>query len=253
MSAWNGLDFLILIILVLNMVLGMVRGGGREGISLICLSVALIVSIRFTVPLANFINTSPLIQGTGPHTFVLAGVLDNQFVINFIKAIDAGPVTVDTLYQLGYTVSLLICFVGTFSICEAGLSMTGFLEAYGLTTSVINRKFGGALGLTRGYIITLVFLSILAIHLNPGNNSKLISGSYFAGLFDSQTRLLDRLISSQDVEKYHDLYFKQNIQPEELYRILKKPPDLAPAPEQNGKAITTPIQNPPSLPTGESF
>src|SRR5690606_5523350 len=130
MSGWNGLDFLIFIILVVNTVLGMVRGGSREAISLMCLSAALIVTIRFTVPLANLINSSPLIEG----------VVNNTFMQNFMQAIDAGPLTVDLLNQLGYTISMLVCFVGTFSACEAGLSMTGFLEAYGFATAVINRK-----------------------------------------------------------------------------------------------------------------
>ncbi|VVC76703.1 hypothetical protein AQUSIP_20280 [Aquicella siphonis] len=234
MSGWNGLDFLIFIILVVNTVLGMVRGGSREAISLMCLSAALIVTIRFTVPLANLINSSPLIEG----------VVNNTFMQNFMQAIDAGPLTVDLLNQLGYTISMLVCFVGTFSACEAGLSMTGFLEAYGFATAVINRKLGGALGLTRGYIINLLFLSILAIHLNPGFDSRLVSGSYFAGLFSSQTLFLDKLISSQDVEKYHELYMKQNIKPEQLYKVLSKPEDITePAPAgQNGSAINPSTQ-----------
>lgn len=233
MNGWNGLDFLIFIVLVVNLVLGMVRGGSREAISLMCLSAALIVTIRFTVPLANLINSSPLI----------GGVVDNSFVQNFMQAIDAGPLTVDLLNQVGYSISMLICFVGTFSICEAALSMTGFLEAYGFATAIINRKLGGALGLTRGYIITLLILSILAIHLNPGFDSKFISGSYFANLFSSQTLFLDRLISSQDVEKYHELYMKQNIKPEQLYKVLNKPNDITPPPAgQNGSGISPSAQ-----------
>jgi uncharacterized membrane protein required for colicin V production len=236
MSGWNGLDFFIFIILVLNMVVGMTRGGSREGISLMCLSAALIVTIKFTIPLANLINQSPLI----------ADVVNNNMIQRFMIAIDAGELTENLLRQVGYSISLLICFVGTFSICEAGLSVTGFLESYGFPYAIINRKMGGALGLVRGYIISLILLSILAIHLNPGNDSRFISGSYFAGLFASQTRLFDSLISSQEVDQYHKLYEQQNIKPEQLYKVLNKPEDMAPVQPASTQQPSQPDANPPA-------
>lgn len=229
MSGWNGLDFLIFLILALNTFVGMNRGGSREAISLMCLSVALIFTIKFTVPLAVFFNKSPLIED----------VVNNNFMQNFMLAIDAGPITQELLFQVGYSLSLLVCFVGAFSICEAGLSVTGFLESYGFAYAMVNRKIGAALGLTRGYIISLVFLSIFALHLNPGNDSKWISGSYFAGLFSSQTQLLDKLISSQNVDEYHQLYQQQNIKPEELYKALNKPELPTPSTTPTGQTGTT--------------
>jgi uncharacterized membrane protein required for colicin V production len=229
MSGWNGLDFLIFIILVLNTVVGMNRGGTREAISLMCLSVALIFTIKFTVPLAVFLNKSPLIED----------VVNNTMMQNFMTAIDAGAITQELLYQVGYSLSLLVCFVGSFSICEAGLSMTGFLESYGFAYAMVNRKFGAALGLTRGYIISLVILSILSLHLNPGFDSKFISGSYFAGLFSSQTQMFDKLISSQNVDEYHQLYKQQNIKTDEIYKALSKPEEPAPTTTQPAGQSTT--------------
>src|SRR3990167_1645354 len=100
MDTWNGLDFFIFLIFASSTILGMVRGATREIISMMCLSVALIFSIKFTIPLAVFFNRSPLINN----------VVDNPFMQNFMQAIDAGPLTPELLAQIFYSISLLICF-----------------------------------------------------------------------------------------------------------------------------------------------
>lgn len=221
MNSWNGLDFFIFLILVLNTVLGMARGATKEIISLMCLSAALIFSVKFTVPLTKFFNNSPIV----------VDVIDSKVMQNFMEAINAGPLTADLLHEIMYCISLLICFVGTFSICEAGLSITGFLEVFSFPYSTLNRKVGATLGFTRGYIISLIFLSIL-LHLYKVDNigKAFISGSFFANLFQTQVEKLDSLISSQQPESYHQLYENQPYGVKDIYQQLKKPE--GPLPQQ---------------------
>src|SRR5205085_4360245 len=128
MNNWNGFDFLIFLILVLNTILGMARGATKEIISMMCLSMALIITIKFTVPLAGFFNSSPLISG----------VVSNNVVQNFMLAIGAGPLTEDLLDQIFYGLSLLVCFVGTFSICEGALNYTGFVQVFSFPYATLN-------------------------------------------------------------------------------------------------------------------
>src|SRR5579862_3207090 len=118
MNSWNGLDFIIFLIFAANFILGMSRGTTREIISMMCLCAALIITIRFTVPLAAFFNKSPL----------MVDVVSSAFVQRFMEAIGAGPLTEDLLRQTFYSISILVCFVGTFSLCEAGLARTNLTE-----------------------------------------------------------------------------------------------------------------------------
>src|SRR5580700_9770282 len=99
MNSWNGLDFFVFLILVLNTIRGMSRGAGKELIALMCLSVALIFAIKFTVPLADFLKTSP----------VMVSAVDNKFISNFLHTINAGPLTLRMVQELMYAISLLIC------------------------------------------------------------------------------------------------------------------------------------------------
>lgn len=246
MSGWNGLDFFIFLILASNTVLGMSRGGQREVISMMCLSVGLIFAIQFTMPLTNFLNRSS----------VANDVVVSSVMQNFMIAIDAGPMTIDLLNQLMYSISLLVCFVGAFSVCEAGLAKAGFVEAYSLPTALVNRKVGGALGFVRGYIVTLIFLSILVLHVYAANNNigkDFIAGSYFVDLFKGQMITLDGMISSRNAEQYQELYKNQPYKVEDLYKVLNKPEDItggvpsvlpapttAPAPTPAAAPATTP-------------
>ncbi len=215
MNNWNGLDFFVFLILVLNTILGLARGATREIISMMCLSAALIFSIVFTVPLTNFFNSSPLANA----------VVTSIFVQNFMAAIGAGPLTTYLLNQIMYSISLLICFVGVFCLCEAGLSVTGFVEFFSFPYAALNRKVGGALGFTRGYIICLIFLSILILHIYRASNigGNFIGGSFFVNLFQSQIIKIDELISSQRPENYQQLYQNQPYNEQEIYKQLNKP------------------------------
>lgn len=128
--------------------------------------------------------------------------------------------TVDLANQITYSISLLICFVGVFSICDGALSIAGFSETFSFPWAVLNRKVGGALGLTRGYVITLIFLTIFAFHLYKAGNigGDFLSGSFFANLFANQARELDELISSQRPENYQKVYQHQPYNEKEFYQ-----------------------------------
>lgn len=207
MNSWNGLDFLIFLIFVVNTMHGMVRGATREIISIMGLSAALIVAIKFTVPLAGFLNSAP----------ILRDIVDNSFMNNFMMAIGAGPITMNLLHELFYSLSLLICFVGTYSICEAILSYRGFFETMSFPYATLNRKVGGALGATRAYVFTLILLVILTQHLFRNRNNEifrdnnLVTGSFFARLFESSAKKLDRIIDDQRPEDYKKVYEDKNL------------------------------------------
>lgn len=201
MDNWNGLDFLIFLIFAVNTILGMVRGATKEIISMMCLCAALIITIKFTVPLATIFNNSPLI----------VDVVDSSIIQNFMLSIGAGPVTAGLLKEMFFSISLLLCFVGTFSICEAALSRPGFIEAMSFPYATLNSKVGAALGCTRGYILVLIFLLIVAHVFRVNNGDEIIRGSYFAQLFNSSAQKLDDLISGQRPDSYREIFKDKNL------------------------------------------
>lgn len=197
MNNWSGVDFFIFLIFFVNTMLGMSRGAAREIISMMCVSVALIFTIKFTVPLTNFINSSPGIQD----------VIDSTITKNFMSAIGADPLTTGMLYQVAYCLSILICFVGIFATGEAVLNFTGFVEMFTFPYAFLNRKLGAALGATRGYILSVIFILILQ-HLFI---SHPLSNSYFINLFQGTANKLDSLIASQQPEQYKTIYEDKNL------------------------------------------
>ena len=231
MDAWNGLDFFIFLIFASNTILGMVRGAIREIISMMCLSVALIFMIKFTVPLARFCNSSPLISN----------VVNNSIMQNFMQAIGAGPITPDLLYQIFYSLSLLICFMFPFSLCEGALSHMGVMEMYTFPYVVWDRKVGGALGCIRGYVFSLLFIVVLTLHIFAVSTAPaFLEGSFFINLFKGSALSLDHLVSAQQPEKYNEIY-----KGKDLYKanemLEKMGTDLLPAgnPPPNNQSTPT--------------
>lgn len=196
MNNWNGLDFFVFLIFAANTVLGMSRGATKEIISSICLSVALIFMIKFSVPLATFFSNSPLISD----------VVDSAPIQAFMSAIGAGALTQDLIMQIFYSLSILICFVGPFSLCEAGLTKAGVVEMYPFPYATLNRKVGAGLGAARGYVITLIFLTIFTLHIFRGVNSSIFANSFFVNLFRSSIVNLDSIITGQQPESYKDIF-----------------------------------------------
>lgn len=228
MSTWNGLDFFIFLILAFNTMVGLSRGATRELISTMCLSLALIFMIKFTVPLSNFMAKSPL----------LTDVVNNSMMKHFLISIGAGPLTVGLLLEAMYCVSLLICFVSIFCICEAALKAQMFMEFFSFPYAAMSRKVGGTLGFTRGYILCLILLSVM-VHLYSagGPGKSFLSGSFFARLFSSQVRSFDGVISSQNPEYYTKLFENQPYSVTDVYQQIGNP---NPSFNQNGQPAAQP-------------
>jgi uncharacterized membrane protein required for colicin V production len=209
MSNWGGVDYFIFLILLLNTLLGMSRGASKEIISTMCLSAALVVAIKFTIPLTRFVNSSPL----------LTDVVTSQFVQNFMKSIEMPPLTEDMLLHMGYCISLLICFTGIFCFCEAVLAYTNVLEVFSFPYAMLNRKVGASLGAMRGFVISLVFILILE-HLFMGD----VPRSFFINLFETPTRTFDHLISQQAPERYKEILQDKSLyNPQSIINELENP------------------------------
>jgi len=208
MSAWTGLDFFIFLIFLVNTLLGMSRGGVRETISAIGLCAALVITLKFTIPLTEFVNKSPLITN----------VITSPMVQNFMRSINMPPLTEAMLLQLGYCVSLLICFTGAFSVCEAVLAYTGVIEVMGLSMSVINRKLGATLGAMRGFVLVLIFIIILT-HLFAGNMPASVSGNALRGAAEK----MDSLILAQAPERYQEILENKDLYNPEQIKVLLQP------------------------------
>jgi len=216
MANWNGLDFFIFLIFFVNTLLGMSRGATKEIISMMCLSAGLIFTIKFTVPLTIFLNSSPLIKN----------VLETSIAQNFITAIGGSTLTIDSFSELSYCIAVLTCFVSVFCVSEVTLNYAGFSESFTFPYATLNRKVGAALGATRGFIIALIFI-LVCLHLFKNNKStdSMISGSYFVKLFQNTSLKLDSLISRQEVGRYNELYQDKNLFNEkDVYKIIPDQP-----------------------------
>lgn len=207
MSNWMNIDFFIFFLLAFNTLLGMARGGLKEMISAMCLSAALIFTIKFTVPIANFINNSPLI----------GDVITSSPIQNFMQQLGMPPLTRAMLLNLGFGISLLICFVGMFSTCEAVLSYANVIQAFSFQFSYWNRKVGAALGCLRGYVFTLVFILIYILFFQVPLNS------YFVQLFYGSSTKLQSLIASEAPERYREIFQnKDAFNSQQVIRYLKQ-------------------------------
>ncbi|HSW68580.1 MAG TPA: CvpA family protein [Gammaproteobacteria bacterium] len=204
MSSWSGLDFFIFLIFLVNTLLGMARGATKEIISSICLCAALVITLKFTIPLTKFVNSSPLITD----------VITSQFVQNFMRAIEMPPLTESMLLHLGYCVSLAVCFVGTFSVCEGVLAYASAVEVFTFPYATLNRKIGGGLGAVRGFVIVLVFIIILE-HLYIGD----LPSSKFINLLQGSANKMDTLITEQAPERYQEILQDRNLYNQKM--ILK--------------------------------
>jgi len=200
MSDWNNLDFLIFLIFFLNTIQGMSRGGSREIISMMCLSVALIFTIKFTIPLASWLNKSPLIQD----------VMSSTMIGRFMDEIGAGAVTLNLVTELNFCLALLVCFVAIYYLCEGVLNYTGTVAMASFKWVAASRKLGATLGAVRGYVFSIILI-LITIHIFTKNqvndviNKSLIT-SHFVTLFTEAAQKLDSLIAAQDPTRYRELY-----------------------------------------------
>ncbi len=218
MDSWSSLDFLFFFIFFLNSILGLSRGATKEIISSMCLMVALIFLIKFTMRLDLFMNSSPIIQD----------VITSQFFQNFMAAIGGDPLTTVTIQNWNYVLSVLITFVGAFCAGEAVLAFSGIHEVYTFPYAAINRKLGGALGFLRGYVLSVILVVVLQ-HLYLAHPIK---DSYFMNLFSNTAAKLDSYINNQDVNKFRDILKDKDLYKQsDLYNTVS--PNLPAAPATN--------------------
>ena len=196
MSSWSGLDFFIFLIFLVNTLLGMARGGMKEIISMICLSAALVITIKFTIPLMKFALASPLV----------VDLITSQFFQNFMKSVAMPPLTDQLVAAIAYSIALLVCFVGTFSVCEGVLAYANTMEAFNMSTTIINRKAGAAFGATRGFVLVLIFIIILE-HLFAGN----VPASRFVDLLGGSAKKMDDIVISGAPQRYLEILQDKNL------------------------------------------
>jgi len=241
MSNWNGLDFFIFLIFFVNTMLGMSRGAMKEIISMMCLSVALIFTIRFTVPLSDFLNSTPLFDEKS----LYYGWWTVGVVKNFMAVIGADQITLNLLRELSYSISMLICFVGTFSICEAVL-VSKFSEMFSFPFAVWNSKVGAALGATRGYVVAMIFIIIFSLHIFKNDNrevaNQFMSNSYFISLFKNSALKIDSIIGGQDPTRYQEIYQDKDLFNEKSIEKIVPRPNLYPT--SSGNSVAQPDQQP---------
>lgn len=174
----------------------MARGGLKEIISALSLCAALVITIEFTMPLFKFINTSPLIND----------VITSNFFQNFMKSIEMPPLTEDMIIRLNYCLSLLLCFVGAFSICEAVLSYSSLIEAFGLPATLANRKLGGALGVVRGFVLVLIFIIVLDKIYHDD-----VPASKFVNLLQGSATKMNDIVISGAPQRYLEILQDKNL------------------------------------------
>jgi len=209
MNSWNGVDFFIFLIFLMNTLLGMARGGLKEFISSFSLIAALVVTIRFTIPITEFMNGSPMIEEG----------LTSQFVQNFMHAINMPPLTEAMVLQMNYCLAMMILFVLTYSLCDAALAFGSPTEAFGLSVTIVNRKLGIALGAVRGFVISLLFV-IIFIHLYEGNVTSVVVNS-----LRGPAEKLDNLIRARTPEQYQQILQDEKLyHPENVLSVLKNTP-----------------------------
>lgn len=142
---YTWLDFIIFGFIFFNAILGISRGLTKEIISILVLIVALVVMIKFTATLANFLNTTQ-------------GSLDVITVISKFTGLDA---TVP-LALISWGIALLLLFVGTFSIGEA-VNFYASIDIIPFSLDMAGRILGGVLGFVRGYVFSLILILVLGL------------------------------------------------------------------------------------------
>lgn len=238
MNSWNGFDFFVFLIFFINTMLGIVRGASREIVSFMCLSVGLIFMIKFTIPLTNWLISSSTFQN----------VIDAPFMQNLFLNFLGLELTPLVLRQFTYSISLLVCFAGAFTVGEAALSKTGILEVMSFPYATLNRKVGGALGFVRGYVLAVILMLIthLLLSTNP------MRDSFFMNLFSGTIDKFEMYIGLQNPENYRRLYDDKNIyRLDELYRtVLPDQKDLhgIPTPASSVPLPDAPAVTPPPPP-----
>ena len=144
---YTWVDYFIFGIFLFSALLGLARGLLREIISALSLLLALVVMIKFTMPLSALLYNNQ-------------GALDviASFMYYFNLAVAS------QLYVVAVGVSLLLLFVAVYTTGEA-INFYANLELVVFPLAWIGRILGAALGLMRVYVFNLIL--ILVVQLTP--------------------------------------------------------------------------------------
>lgn len=145
MMDFTWVDFIIFGVIFLNTIAGFARGAVKEIVSILVLIVALVITIKFTATIANFLNTSQ-------------GSMDVLAVFAKFLSINA----TEPLFLFTWGLALLLLFVGVFCIGET----VNYYTSIGIITfplQFLGRLIGVVLGFIRGYAFALILLLVLGL------------------------------------------------------------------------------------------
>ena len=125
---------------------------------------------------------------------------------NFVTSIGLGPLTQEGIFSFGYGVSLLICFMGIFSIGEATLAYTNAMNLFTFPYMAVDRKVGAAMGAVRGFVFATIFVLFCLTFNNPFS-----ANSYFISVLTPSASRLNTLIIQQTPERYQEVLKDKNI------------------------------------------
>src|SRR3990167_3249681 len=175
MAILNWVDYLVLSIFLRSVFVGLRRGLVKEVVSLAALVIAVIVAILFANPLANLFTASQPVQSVINSTSSSLGI-DSAHPVSYVA--------------LG--LSYIILFVATLIVGGiVGSSISYAVEATGI--GIANRVFGGAFGIVRGFIITVVVMFL--IELTPLAEQSVWTQSQFVNSFQPSVSWLAGLVS----------------------------------------------------------
>ncbi|OGT46148.1 MAG: hypothetical protein A3E83_04300 [Gammaproteobacteria bacterium RIFCSPHIGHO2_12_FULL_41_20] len=175
MAILNWVDYLVLSIFLGSVFVGLRRGLVKEVVSLAALVIAVIVAILFANPLANLFTASQPVQSVINSTSSSLGI-DSAHPVSYVA--------------LG--LSYIILFVATLIVGGiVGSSISYAVEATGI--GIANRVFGGAFGIVRGFIITVVVMFL--IELTPLAEQSVWTQSQFVNSFQPSVSWLAGLVS----------------------------------------------------------
>ena len=175
MANLNWVDNTILVIFLISILAGLMRGLVREMIALLTWAAAFIVSILFSSKVAAAFSGNAGVQG-----------MVNQA---------AGSMGVDAakpLSMLSIGASFVGLFVATLIVGSViNYFVSSAVEGRGISFS--NRLLGGVFGLARGFL--LVLFAVFLIQLTPLSDQPYWTGSQFVKSFQPMVKWLSDLVA----------------------------------------------------------
>lgn len=220
MSNLNGIDYVVLFILLFSMILGIKRGFAKEVVALITWIAAFVVSSLFATDVAG------LFTSHSAQTSEVAGASSAS------------------LLALG--VSYLLLFIGTL-LCGQFVEYLVSYAIEGRGISVVNRIFGAIFGFARGWF--LILLVMFVVSLTAISNQDLWKESKMVVAFTPAVHTLTDIANPyltvlQNKMKEAGEKASKEISPE----VLK----ATPPPPEAPKPATTPATTPAKTDSGQT-